>query len=174
VGVEPSSQVGQLSPDGMWRWDGRQWILAGAPGSPPRPSRRWLWWVAAGCSALILLGVVGAVTGGKALVDRFQQGGFACLPSDFPRYPGATVSSESTYTGTSGSECRMAFDTGDPVSWVGPYYQTWLDSGDWSVVSVDYDTGTITFHRRSRPQAAGTAKLTRLGQGTRISVVLKT
>ena len=123
---------------------------------------------------LILLGLVGAVAGGKALFDRFQQGGFACLPSDFPRYPGATVSSESTYTGTNGSECRMAFDTGDPVSWVGPYYQTWLDSGDWSVVSVDYDTGTITFHRRSRPQAAGTAKLTRLGQGTRISVVLKT
>ena len=123
---------------------------------------------------LLLFGVIGAVAGGKVLVDRFQQGGFTCLPSDFPRYPGATVSSESTYTGTSGSECRMAFDTGDPVSWVGPYYQTWLDSGDWSVVSVDYDTGTITFHRRSRPQAAGTAKLARLGQGTRISVVLKT
>ena len=132
MGVEPSSQVGQLSPDGMWRWDGRQWILAGAPGERPRTSRRWLWWVAAGCSVLILLGLVGAVAGGKALFDRFQHGGFACLPSDFPRYPGATVSSESTYT------------------------------------------GTITFHRRSRPQAAGTAKLTRLGQGTRISVVLKT
>ena len=77
---------------------------------------------------LLVLGVVGVVAGGKVLVDRFQHGAFTCLPSDFPHYPGATVSSESTYTGTKGSECRMTFDSNDPVTSVGPYYQSHLNS----------------------------------------------
>jgi len=158
----------------MWRWDGRQWVPTGGPGGPPPRSRRWLWWLAGGCVVLLLLGVIGAVAGGKVLVDRFQHGAFTCLPSDFPRYPGATVSSESTYTGTNGAECRMTFDSNDPVTSVGPYYQSHLNSGDWSVASVEFSSGTIRFHRRSRPQTAGTVELTELGQGTRIGVVLKT
>lgn len=170
--MEPESQAGQLSPDGMWRWDGRQWVPTGAHGGPPRASRRWLWWLAGGCVVLLVLGVVGVVAGGKVLVDRFQHGAFTCLPSDFPHYPGATVSSESTYTGTNGSECRMTLDSNDSVSSVGPYYQTWLDQGDWSVRSVDYKTGTISFQRRSRAQTSGTVKLTRLGQGARIKIDL--
>lgn len=173
MSVEPSSQVGQLSPDGMWRWDGRQWVPTGVQGGPPRRPRRWLWWLAGGCAVLLILGLVGAVAGGRVLVDRFQHGAFTCLPSDFPRYPGATVSSESPYTGTNGSECRMTFDSSDRVSWVGPYYQTWLDQDDWSVLAVDYSNATITFQRRSRAQTAGSVKLTRLGEGTRIRVVLK-
>jgi hypothetical protein len=123
---------------------------------------------------VLLLGVLGAVAGGKVLMDRFQQGGFTCLPSDFPRYPGATVSSESTYTGTSGSECRMTVDSNDPVTSVGPYFQSHLNSGDWSVNSVEFSSGTLTFQRRSRPQTTGTLALTERGQGTRIRVVLKT
>lgn len=117
--------------------------------------------------------MVGAVAGGKVLLDRFQHGAFTCLPSDFPRYPGASVSSESTYTGTNGSECRMTFDSSDPVTAVGPYYQDRLNSGDWSVASIEFSTGTITFKRRSRPQTTGTVAMNKLGQGTRIRVVLK-
>jgi len=32
--------AGQLSPDGKWRWDGRQWVPTGGQGGPPRRSRR--------------------------------------------------------------------------------------------------------------------------------------
>jgi len=86
---EPAPEIGRLSPDGMWRWDGRQWVPATprasgqGQGGPPR-RRTWIWWVAGGCALLLILGVGGAVIGGVALVNRLQHGDFACLPSDFP------------------------------------------------------------------------------------------
>src|SRR5207237_10061280 len=118
------------------------------------------------------VGVIGAVAGGWVRVDGSQRGAFACLASDVPHDPGAAVSGESSYTGTHGSECRLTLASNDSVSSVGPYYQTWLDQGDWSVRSVDYKTGTISFQRRSRAQTSGTVKLTRLGQGARIKIDL--
>jgi len=66
----------------------------------------------------------------------------------------------------------MTFETNDDIETVGPYYESHLKSGDWTVGSVDYSSGTITFSRVSRPQVSGTAKLSPLQHGTRIAIVL--
>src|ERR1700694_1854749 len=102
VSSQPAVQPGQLSPDGMWRWDGAQWApvdQGGVPLPPPRRSRSWIWWLVGGCGVILVLGAIGAVFGIYSLVTRFQQGAFSCLPSDFPKYQGASVVSENTRIG---------------------------------------------------------------------------
>src|SRR6267143_3501279 len=102
MSTDPTVHPGQLSPDGQWRWDGAQWVPAtqgAAPVPPPRGSRSWIWWVAGGCAVLLVIGAVGAGFGIYSLVNRFQHGGFSCLPSDFPSYPGAAVVNETTKVG---------------------------------------------------------------------------
>jgi len=132
------------------------------------PRRTWVWWLLGGIVVLVGLGIFGSAVAGVVLLDRFQHGSFSCLPADFPHYPGTTVSGEST----SGRECGMTYDSKYSVTLVGPWYQTNLDNGDWKVDSVDYTHGTIAFHRVSRHQTSGTVSFTRLGDGTRIRVVL--
>lgn len=62
MGTPPPSS-GHLSPDGMWRWDGQQWV----PNSPyPRTtassrwSNSWIWWLAAVSAVAVVLVSVGA------------------------------------------------------------------------------------------------------------------
>jgi len=118
------------------------------------------------------MAVAGGVWGITSLVHSFQGGAYSCLPSDFPRYPGSTVSSETTSVRANGHECRMTFESNADIDTVGPYFESHLKSGDWTVGSVDYSAGTITFSRVTRPQVSGTAKLSPLQHGTRIAIVL--
>lgn len=167
--------MGQLSPDGMWRWDGTRWVPAGQP--PPRRSRKWIWWLAGALAVSLVLIIAGAAYGTYTLVNRFQSGAFSCLPSDFPHYPGSSIVGESTNYGPGipagdTKDCFMTLISSDPITAVGPYYQSQLDSGDWVIVSTDYVKGTIHFHRKSRPKTAGTVEPHRLDQQTEILVVL--
>ncbi|HVC78504.1 MAG TPA: hypothetical protein VND96_18515 [Candidatus Micrarchaeaceae archaeon] len=171
----PAVQPGQLSPDGLWRWDGITWVpvTAGAPMPPPRSSRSWIWWLVGGCGVLLILGAVGAGFGIYSLVNRFQHGGFSCLPSDFPTYPNASVVNESTQIGNEFSpgdstRCNMGFDSNDDVASVTAYYEAQLNDGDWTIVTTDSANGVISFQRRSRPQTVGT--LTLLGRGQHSSI----
>jgi len=178
---EPAPEIGRISPDGMWRWDGRQWVPA-TPRPPgqgqggPRGRRTWIWWVAGGCALLLILGVGGAVIGGAALVNRLQHGDFACLPSDFPSYPGAAVTGEKTYFGTGvapgdSRECTESLDSDDDVATVTDFYTSRLSSGDWKITSSDRANGTISFARISRPQTVGAVTL--LGRGTHTVINIK-
>src|SRR4029077_2454348 len=143
MAAQPPVQPGQLSPDGMWRWDGTRWVPATAgPYAPTgqRRSYRWIWWVAGGCAVLLVLGLVGAGVGVYNLVNSFQHGGFSCLPSDFPSYPGATVTTENTYVGTGvpagdSKRCTMVLQSNDDVSTVTAFYNEKLGSGDWKVTT---------------------------------------
>ena len=171
----PAVQPGQLSPDGLWRWDGTTWVpvAAGAPMPPPRSSNSWIWWLVGGCAVLLILGAVGAGFGIHSLVNRFQQGGFSCLPSDFPIYPGASVVNENTQIGNEFSpgdstRCNMALDSNDSVVTVTAYYELQLNEGDWTIVTTDSANGVISFQRKSRPQTVGT--LTLLGRGQHSSI----
>jgi hypothetical protein len=168
--------MGQISPDGMWRWNGTQWVPAGQP--PPRRSRKWIWWLAGALAISLVFIIAGVGYGTYTLVNRFQGGAFSCLPSDFPQYPGATIISESTnYYGPSmpagdTKDCFIALISNDPVTAVGPYYQSHFDAGDWIVDSTDYTPGAIHFHRYSRPKTMGTVVLHQRGQGSEIEVVV--
>ena len=158
----------------MWRWDGQRW----APASiiAPRRSRAWIWWLAGAIAASLLLLLAGVGYGIYSVASKFQSSGFSCLPADFPRYPGTRLIEEQTKFGSAlpgdSNQCRMTLVSSDDVTVVGPYYQSHLASGDWTVMSTNYSEGSIHFQRSSRPQTIGTVQLLHLGQQTEIRIVL--
>ena len=180
MSTEPGANVGQLSPDGLWRWDGSQWVST-TPGLAPTPvpqrSRSWIWWLVGGCAVLLVIGLIGAGFGVYSLVTRFQHGAFSCLPSDFPSYPGASVVSENTRVGSGVSagdstRCTMVFDSNDDVATVTTHYEAQLTSGDWTIASSDTANGVISFQRKSRPETVGTVTLLGRGQHSEIDIQL--
>ena len=170
---------GQLSPDGMWRSDGRRWVPAAqAPARTTPPGRQtWLWWLAGGCAVLLVLGVAGGIYGIVSLIRAAQSGSFLCLPSDLPQYPGARITHEYTSLGATGHagdthECEETFDSNDDVATVHDFYSSHLNAGDWHVASDNPQNGTIDFARVSRPQTVGSVLLLGRGQHTTIAVKL--
>jgi hypothetical protein len=163
----------------MWWWDGRRWVPAAQAPPPfgPRRQRTWLWWLAGGCAVLLVLGLAGGIYGIVSLTRAVQNGSLACLPSDFPTYPNATVTGWHAYIGTNAApgdshECIENFDSNDPVATVTDFYASRLASGDWNVTSNDTANGAIKFNRVSRPQTVGTVDLLGRGQHTTIGVTL--
>ena len=178
--VSAQTPPGQLSPDGAWRWDGRQWVPTGTQGYQPAPARRgpgrWIWWVAGGCIVLLVLGIGLGIFGAVQLAKRFQEGSLSCLPSDFPRYSGTTVTRDYTYFGTNvapgdSQECQESLTSQDDTAAVTAFYESHLSSGDWTITSNDTSNGAIHFARRSRPQTVGTVQL--LGRGEHTDIVIR-
>ncbi len=172
-------QPGQLSPDGHWRWDGATWVPAALGASPiptPRRSRSWIWWLAGGCAILLVIGAVGVGFGVYSLVNRFQHGGFSCLPSDFPSYPGASAVNENAQVGNEfspgdNSRCTMVFESNDGLEIVTAFYRSEVNATDWTITSP-VSNGEFQFQRRSRPQTVGTVALVGSGQHTVIHIQL--
>ena len=163
-------QAGQVSPDGMWRWDGRVWTPIPPAGGqiraqgPALPVRR-----------IVLLALVSA--GGVlaiiiALASQIQIGASTCLPPDFPTYPGASTSSEFAFKGNP-PDCVMVLHTNASQLTAVQFYESVLNTGDWKVASVSATTGTMTFNRRSRPQTAGTISFVGHTNGTNMYVHVK-
>lgn len=175
MAVEPPVQPGQLSPDGKWQWDGTRWVPA-APVTPavPRRSRSWIWWLAGGCAVVLLLVIAGAAFGSVALYSHLERGGFTCLPSTFPRYPGSTFGNINYELNgpTPGNSCNMVFESKDSVGAVLDYYQTRLNRGDWQVSSIDQETGQIEFRSVKRAKTHGTLGIAAVGDHTQITVQL--
>jgi hypothetical protein len=143
----------------------------------PRRSNAWTWWLAC-CSTLfvvvVILVIAGAVYGGTSLYNHFRQGGFSCLPPEFPSYPGSTFGGE-TYNlnnPTPGTVCGMVFESKDSRGAVLDFYQTKLNSGDWRVVSTNSDTGDIAFISVKSEKSNGTVHVAAPGDHTEISVQL--
>jgi hypothetical protein len=177
MSVQPPVQPGQISPDGMWRWDGARWVpLMAQPIAPPR-SRPWIWWLAGGCALLLVIGLVGAGFGIYSFVNSFSKGSFACLPSDFPSYPGATVTSFNTHFGTGvapgdSKSCLMVLQSNDDAATVTAFYNDNLNTGDWHVTAFISSYGQIQFHRVSRPATVGLVQLLGKGKQTEIRIQL--
>ena len=175
MGAQPPYQVGQVSPDGMWQWDGQRWVPTPAQAQAPRRSRAWVWWVAGGCVLLLVIGIGAGVWGLTSAFRSFQKGGFTCMPSDFPHYPGATVTRDYTFVGTNvapgnSRECRETLNSNDDVSTVTDFYASHLNSGDWKVTAKDTANGEIKFRRISKPQNVGVIDLLGRGQHTVIEI----
>ena len=136
-----------------------------------------MWWLGGGCILLVVIVGVAGAFGLVSLVNNFQHGGFACLPSDFPQYSGATVASENNFVGTGVApgdthECTMTLESNDDVSAVTSFYTSHLNSGDWTITGNDPTTGQIQFQRVSRPATVGVINLLGRGQHTEIQVRL--
>ena len=173
----PSVQPGQLSPDGLWRWDGTQWVPVAAgvvPPPSPRGSRAWIWWLSGGCALLLVLVLIPLGLGVPAILNAIRNGAFECLPSDFPNYPGATFVSFNTNFGSGTKHCTIVLESNDGVAVVESFYEQHLDTGDWTVVASDPTTGVLRFQRISRPETSGAIQLLGKGQHTEIQIELDT
>lgn len=165
-------QPGQLSPDGRWRWDGTQWVPV-APAAPQR-SRAWIWWLTGGCALILLVVLGGGAFAAYSIYNRVQHGGFSCLPSDFPKYPGETFGGEnySLNGATPGNACNMVFESNDSASSVYDFYSSNLDTGVWQVVSSDPGAGQIMFRNLKDPKTSGYVDVAAKGNHTEITVQL--
>lgn len=146
-------------------------MASASPTPSRRRSRAWIGWLAGGCALLLVIVVIGAGFGLFSLVRQFQNGAFNCLPSDFPSYPGATVSSENTSIGTI-RRCTIVLESDDGVAAVTTFYQRELNTGDWAITSSDPAGGDFSFQRLSRSQTFGTIALSGRGQHTEIEIQL--
>lgn len=135
----------------------------------PAPPRRRIWpWLLAGCGLLLVLGIVGLIVGGIALTRSVQRGAFDCVPSDFPKYQNQQVKSFSNFQGTDHNTCQISLDIDADSTTVTSFYQSQLNSGDWTVTASDTRNGTVSFSRRSSPKVHGTLAI--YGHGTRTQV----
>jgi hypothetical protein len=180
--VSTPYQIGQVSPDGRWRWDGTRWVPSGQPGYQPprRGSLRWPWWVAGGC-ALLIVGTVSLTFLAVAAFHIAQSSYANCLPHDFPPYPSAHLKNNVDYVEPGLIEgdshrCAQTLETGDAVAMVDRFYASHLDSGDWKLVDNFAAEGPIDSRRISRPLTSVDIQLRTLqllgGLGTTIYITL--
>jgi hypothetical protein len=142
--------------------------------TPARRISPW-WWVAGGCAAVLVLtiaaGVVVAILGSHALLARFEAGGFSCLPSDFPNYPGAKLADQQydlNANTTPVSFCQMTYRTGDSTDSAQTFYLDRLNTGPWDVTS---GTGTqIVFEATRNHRRHGTVDVTAKDGYTQITI----
>jgi hypothetical protein len=159
--VSTPYKIGQVSPDGRWRWDGTRWIPSGRRGyQPRRGSLRWSWLVTGGCVWLLVVSVMLAVVAVHAF-HVVQSSYTSCLPHDFPTDPSANLRMNFDYVGTGlpegdSHECQQTLQSGDSVAKVDAFYASHLDSGDWQLVHNFAPDGPIVFQRISRPLTSGT------------------
>ena len=110
------------------------------------------------------------------LTTAFKRGGFSCLPSDFPAYPGATYggASYSLNAPTPGNYCRIVLESNDAVGPVDDFYASRLSTGDWKVVSSDAAAGQIAFKNTKRAGTTGTVSVVPRNDHSEITVQLYT
>lgn len=86
---DPQNQIGKISPDGKWRWDGSAWQpVQPAQTATPRPRRGVLGYLVVGVVGLIAGGICGAATVGSS--NQTTQSGHS--PSANPSAPAAVSS----------------------------------------------------------------------------------
>jgi hypothetical protein len=104
-------------------------------------------------------------------VRQFRAG--ACLPSDFPRYQGATTVSFNATSGTS-SGCDVVFQSDDSASQVTDFYMDQLRHGNWQIRDASPADGTIAFERTSGAGVRGELRVLGRGVHSTFEVELQT
>ena len=167
-----------LSPDRRTYWDGAHWLpttdLGGiGPQAPVNRTSGRKWWIIGGLLALLAVIAVGAVAVTTALsLSHAFTSGTGCLPADFPRYPGSTITNVNVFSGTGGTICRTTIESGDDLATVSAFYSSHLSAGDWSARS-DPATGVISFTRPGNANLRGQMNLLGHGRQTRIEVQVR-
>ena len=131
----------------------------------PRRISPW-WWVAGGCAALLVLailaGVLAVTLGWHAIEQRAKNGGFSCLPSDLPGYPGAAFDSEgfgANENSTPGNFCEMKYRTPDSTDTVISTYVARLNTGQWYASVGATASDEIDFFSKTNAHHHGTVKV---------------
>src|SRR5690349_19687166 len=145
-------------------------------------SRKWWKLAGGGCATLVLVGVLLGVFvypwAIKTLANKYAHGGFSCMPSDLPKYPGATTISES-YDLNGGSvppqdttQCQETLGSPDSPAKVVDFYTTRLEQGDWKITATAKSGSEIDFQRRSRAPTMGVLTISEAGKQTQVDVTL--
>ena len=108
-------------------------------------------WLAGGCSISVIL--AGAVFGfafwaAFNITSKITSG---CLPSDFPKYPGA-IWGGSSFGDTA---CRLTLLTIDDSSHIVDFYDSRLGADKWTVTSLDRTIDRIDFKHVSGSAITG-------------------
>src|SRR5438477_2338005 len=156
-----------MSADARWRWDGTRW----APTLARRRSRMWLR-VLAGCSTVFVLSAVGGGYWIYSYVQSLKSGAVTCLPSDFPKYPGAVYGGETydmnnTYPG---STCQLVLESNDDVATVMAFYQSKLSIGAWQVTSSGSQEDRVNFQPAKSDAPFGTVQFAVRNTRTQITI----
>ncbi len=162
---------GRLSPDGRWRRDGTQWIPALPQRTSRRRSRLWVW-LPVGCLTVLLLTAAGVGYGTYSWVQGFLHGTVTCLPSDFPRYPGAMYADQSFELNGAypGNVCHTVLESNDDVATVTAFYDSNLNTGSWQVTSIGTQGGEITFQPARSEAPFGTVQVAVSNAHTEITI----
>jgi hypothetical protein len=125
---------------------------------------------------VVVLTAVGAGYGIYSFVQGVKSGSTTCLPSDFPRYPGAiyagfTLDLNVKYPGTT---CHAVFESNADVASVTAFYQSKLNTGDWQDTSTGNQADGISFQPARSAVPFGTVQVAVGGTHTEITIVLFT
>jgi hypothetical protein len=162
---------GFVSPDGRWRWDGTSWVPNTA--APPRRGgiqTRWVVVLIAAGTLLVLLlagaGIFVVTRLGESLQRNFGvHTTTACLPSDFPSYPGA----ERAFAFTLGKICSESYTTADAPDAVLTFYEAQLSNPPWRLARSSTAT-TVFFGRTDKPEATGNVQAIKDRGGAQITI----
>jgi hypothetical protein len=131
-------------------------------------------WVLAGCSTVVVLTAVGVGYGIYSFVQSVKNGSNTCLPSDFPRYPGAAYA-RFTYElngAYPGNTCHAVFESNDDVAPVTAFYQSRLNTGAWQVTPIGNQVDRVTFQPAKSDTPFGTVQVAVMNTHTEITIDL--
>jgi hypothetical protein len=125
---------------------------------------------------VLVLTVAGVGYGIYSFVQGVKNGSNTCLPSDFPRYPGAVYARFSFDLNGAypGSTCHAVFESNDDVASVTAFYQSKLNTGAWQVTSLGTQAGTVNFQPAKGAAPFGTLQVAASNTQTEITIDLFT
>jgi hypothetical protein len=129
-------------------------------------------WVLAGCSTVLVLTAVGY--GIYSFVQGVKHGATTCLPSDFPKYPGAVYAGFAYELNGAypGNTCHVVLDSNDDVATVTAFYQIKLNTGVWQVTSTGFQADRVTFQPAKSAVPFGTVQVAVRNTRTEITIGL--
>jgi hypothetical protein len=125
---------------------------------------------------VVVLTAVGAGYGIYSFVQGVKHGSTTCLPSDFPRYPGATYAGFSFDLNGAypGNTCHAVFESNDDVATVTAFYQSNLNTGAWQVTPIGNQGDRVTFQPVKSDAPFGTVQVAVGNSHTEITIDLYT
>jgi hypothetical protein len=130
----------------------------------------------AACSTLVVLTAVGVGYGIYSIVQGVKNGFTTCLPSDFPRYPGATYAGFTFELNGAypGNTCHAVFESNDDIATITAFYQSKLNTGAWQATPTDNQADRVSFQPAKSNAPFGTVQVALGNAHTEITIDLYT